>query len=109
MKLISLGVSTEIVSVFEKQHSRGFSIVFAKEIGSAQTANPCPHNYQVVRFSGVLWFAGTVPESPISQTVRNFERTGMTAAHTGSSRWVVSDLILWFLHLKRVRRRKTRE
>ena len=82
-EFVALGVSAEVVVVFEDEDARVRAGVLAIEMRGGEAADAAADDDEVVGFAGVLRRAGRFPERAVAQAVRGVERAGMAAAQAG--------------------------
>jgi len=88
-KFIALGVSTEIVVIFENQDARRATVRLAIKPRRRQAADTAADHHQIETLLDRE--AGDVERLALAaDLVRDLERSGMAAAKTSQGRWVVS-------------------
>src|SRR6266853_881830 len=97
MEFIALGVSAEIIMIFQNKNLRAFACALAIEMRSSQAADSPAHDNQVIFFSKSCGSRRVLPERSVAQAVGDFKRSGMASAQAGRNGWIVAGLILRLL------------
>src|ERR1700744_969764 len=94
VKLVALGMTSEVVVILQNENARRFSCLFAEEICGGQPADSASNDDQIICFLYPDWLAGRFPKRAIAEAVRGFKRSRMAAPQTFFYRWIISWLIL---------------
>ncbi len=73
MKLVSLGVSAEIIVVIQNQDSGLGADGFAEEVRRGKPTDAAADDHQVIGFTAVGRRGGLVPELGVAHLVRHFK------------------------------------
>src|SRR5438067_4805544 len=108
MKLVPLGVTSEIVVIIEDENAAPVSSRFPVEMRRSQPADSTPDDNKVVFLAGVGWRTSSLPVIMVAYGMRNFVDAVMVSSQSGKHRWIVVGYHLRIRQIRRCRREPAR-